>query len=63
MAKKTYRVIDGALQEGRLTYVKGQEYSPPNKDIEDELLAAGKIAPLGNRAAAQDSQPPAQDDD
>lgn len=74
MAKKTYLVIDGALQEGRNTYVKGDEYTPPDKELEAELLKAGKIAPLGSREAAQvqsaaqgaagaQAQPPAQDDD
>lgn len=78
MAKKTYLVIDGALQEGRTTYVKGDQYTPPDKELEAELLKAGKIAPLGSREAAQvqsaatsaaqdeagaQAQPPAQDDD
>ncbi|WP_285416529.1 hypothetical protein [Pseudomonas sp. efr-133-TYG-5] len=47
MAKKAeFLVIDGCVQDGRVVVVKGEPYSPPNKEIEESLLAEGRIAPL-----------------
>ena len=47
MAKKAdFLVIDGCVQDGRVVVVKGEPYSPPSKEVEEALLAEGRIAPF-----------------
>ena len=54
MAKKAeFLVIDGCVQDGRVVVVKGEPYSPPNKEIEEALLAEGRIAPLKDPRAQE----------
>jgi len=54
MAKKAeFLVIDGCVQDGRVVVVKGEPYSPPNKEIEEALLAEGRIAPLKDTRAQE----------
>lgn len=54
MAKKAdFLVIDGCVQDGRVVVVKGEPYSPPNKEVEEALLAEGRIAPLKDPRAQQ----------
>ncbi|RMM27175.1 hypothetical protein ALP86_03173 [Pseudomonas amygdali pv. mori] len=45
MAKKPgYIVVDGCIQEGRNVIVRGSPYTPASKEMEDALLAEGRIA-------------------
>ena len=54
MAKKAeYLVIDGCVQDGRTVIVKGEPYSPPNKEVADALLAEGRIASIKDPVAQQ----------
>lgn len=54
MAKKAeYLVIDGCVQDGRSVVVKGEPYSPPNKEVADALLAEGRIAAIKDPRAQQ----------
>lgn len=54
MAKKAeYLVIDGCVQDGRTVIVKGEPYSPPNKEVADALLAEGRIASIKDPLAQQ----------
>lgn len=51
MAKKSaYVVVDGCIQEGGKTFVKGQVYTPLSPDWERELVAAGVIAEAASEA-------------
>ncbi len=54
MAKKAeYLVVDGCIQDGRTVVVKGEPYSPPNKEVADALLAEGRIALIKDPLAQQ----------
>ena len=54
MAKKAdFLVIDGCVQDGRVVVVKGEPYSPPSKEIEEALLAQGRIASLKDPRAQE----------
>ncbi|PPS39410.1 hypothetical protein B0F86_18830 [Pseudomonas syringae] len=45
MAKKPgYIVVDGCIQEGRNVIVRGSPYTPASKEMEDALVAEGRIA-------------------
>ncbi|MEE4079947.1 hypothetical protein [Pseudomonas viridiflava] len=45
MAKKPgYIVVDGCIQEGRNVIVRGSPYTPGSKEMEDALVAEGRIA-------------------
>lgn len=51
MAKKAkYVVIDGCIQEGSETFVKGQPYTPLGPEWERKLVAAGTIADADSEA-------------
>lgn len=61
MAKKKFVVIDGCIQEGSETFVKGQPYTPLGPEWERKLVAAGTIADadseVGKAAAAHYKAP------
>lgn len=62
MAKKAkYVVIDGCIQEGSETFVKGQPYTPLGPEWERKLVAAGTIveadSEVGKAAAAHYKAP------
>lgn len=45
MAKKPgYIVVDGCIQEGRNVIVRGSPYTPASKEMENALVAEGRIA-------------------
>ncbi|QIQ74215.1 hypothetical protein [Pseudomonas coronafaciens] len=45
MAKKPrYIVVDGCIQEGRNVIIRGSPYTPASKEMEDALVAEGRIA-------------------
>ncbi|MFW3166076.1 hypothetical protein WBQ28_16465 [Pseudomonas syringae pv. syringae] len=45
MAKKPgYIVVDGCIQEGRNVILRGSPYTPASKEMEDALVAEGRIA-------------------
>ncbi|MGK8440692.1 hypothetical protein ACRS3X_25730 [Ectopseudomonas hydrolytica] len=51
MAKKAkYVVIDGCIQEGSETFVKGQPYTPLGPEWERKLVEAGTIAEADSEA-------------
>lgn len=51
MAKKAkFVVIDGCIQEGNQTFVKGQPYTPPGPEWERKLVEAGTIADADSEA-------------
>lgn len=51
MAKKAkYVVVDGCIQEGSQTFVKGQPYTPLGPEWERKLVAAGTIADAESEA-------------
>lgn len=50
MAKKKYVVIDGCIQEGSKTFVKGQPYTPLGPEWERKLVEAGTIAEADSEA-------------
>lgn len=51
MAKKAkYVVLDGCIQEGNQTFVKGQPYTPPGPEWERKLVEAGTIADADSEA-------------
>ena len=51
MAKKAkYVVLDGCIQEGDQTFVKGQPYTPLDPEWERKLVAAGTIAEADSEA-------------
>ncbi|KPZ21543.1 hypothetical protein [Pseudomonas syringae group genomosp. 3] len=45
MAKKpVYIVVDGCIQEGRNIVLRGSPYTPASEEMEDALVAEGRIA-------------------
>ncbi|MBS7416975.1 hypothetical protein [Pseudomonas syringae] len=54
MAKKPgYIVVDGCIQEGRNVILRGSPYTPASKEMENALVAEGRIA--------MSTDPPAQE--
>ncbi|RWU18103.1 hypothetical protein DM813_25920 [Pseudomonas alkylphenolica] len=54
-AKIEYVVIDGCIQDGAKVVRKGEVYVPPSKELAEELIDEGKIAPRG-KLPAKDEQ-------
>ncbi|GGJ32682.1 hypothetical protein [Pseudomonas avellanae] len=55
MAKKpSYIVVDGCIQEGSNVILRGSLYSPASKEMEDALVAEGRIA-LSSDPRAQEA--------
>ncbi|MNE85869.1 hypothetical protein D3C80_1829130 [compost metagenome] len=54
-AKIEYVVVDGCIQDGDKVVRKGAVYVPPNKELAEELVEEGKIAPRG-KLPAKDEQ-------
>lgn len=51
MAKKAkFVVLDGCIQEGSQTYVKGQPYTPLGPEWERKLVEAGTIVDADSEA-------------
>ncbi|WP_455807986.1 hypothetical protein [Pseudomonas koreensis] len=65
MAKKPgYIVVDGCIQEGRNVILRGSPYTPASKEMEDALVAEGRIAMSTDPRAqeAMQSQAASRDD-
>lgn len=54
-AKIEYVVIDGCIQDGAKVVRKGEIYVPASKELAEELIEEGKIAPRG-KLPAKDEQ-------
>ncbi|WP_426781097.1 hypothetical protein [Pseudomonas syringae] len=73
MAKKPgYIVVDGCIQEGRNVIIRGSPYTPASKEMEDALVAEGRIAmstdpraqeAIQSQAASRDDTDDATDGD
>ncbi|AQL40044.1 hypothetical protein [Pseudomonas syringae] len=68
MAKKPgYIVVDGCIQEGRNVILRGSPYAPASKEMEDALIAEGRIAmstdPRAQEAIQSQAASPGDTDD
>ncbi|SIQ37173.1 hypothetical protein [Aquipseudomonas alcaligenes] len=48
--KPDFVVIDGCVQEGSTVFVKGTPYAPPSKEVAEDLVKQGVIAPIKSEA-------------
>lgn len=54
-AKIEYVVVDGCIQDGAKVVHKGEVYLPSSKELVEQLVDEGKIAPRG-KLPAKDEQ-------
>lgn len=50
-AKIEYVVVEGCIQEGAKVFRKGEVYVPASKELAEDLIDTGKIAPRGKLPA------------